>query len=72
MSEIEELTQENKQIGGYHMPSHHCAVTAVTTGPGERKLRSLVRLFRDALDAGRSHRQWKQIEKEVFGLEFDD
>ena len=38
----------------------------------ERKLRTMIRIFQNESDADRSHQQWKQIEKEIFGLEFHD
>jgi hypothetical protein len=38
----------------------------------ERKLRAMVRQFQNESDANKSQRQWKQIEKEVFGVEYDD
>ncbi len=38
----------------------------------ERKLRELIRKFKDEPDADQSNRQWKQIEKEVFGVEYND
>ena len=37
----------------------------------ERKLRQTIRNFRNERDAGKSHRQWKQIEKEVFGVDYN-
>ena len=36
------------------------------------RLRKMVRSFQDQPDAGKSARQWKQIEKEIFGVEFKD
>ena len=33
----------------------------------EQKLRKMIRQFQDEPDAGTSHKQWKRIEKEVFG-----
>ena len=38
----------------------------------ERKLREMIRKFRKEPDASKSHDQWKRIEKEVFGVEYDD
>src|SRR6266446_3915824 len=38
----------------------------------ERKLRQMVRRFQDEPDAIQSHKQWKQIEKEVFGADYHD
>ena len=38
----------------------------------ERKLREAIRAFQDERDAGKSHEQWKQIEKEVFGADYND
>jgi hypothetical protein len=38
----------------------------------ERKLRQMVRQFQDEPDAIQSHKQWKQIEKEVFGVDYHD
>ena len=38
----------------------------------ERKLRQMIRNFQNEGDNSTSHRQWKQIEKEVFGVEYND
>ena len=38
----------------------------------ERKLRQMVRQFQDEPDAIQSHKHWKQIEKEVFGVDYND
>jgi len=38
----------------------------------ERKLREMIRTFQKEPDASKSHDQWKDIEKEVFGVEYDD
>ena len=38
----------------------------------ERKLRQMVRQFQGEPDAVQSHKQWKQIEKEVFGVDYHD
>jgi hypothetical protein len=38
----------------------------------ERKLRQMIRSFQNEGDTSTSHRQWKQIEKEVFGVEYND
>ena len=37
----------------------------------ERKLRRMIQSFQNEGDTGRSHRQWKQIEREVFGVEYN-
>ena len=38
----------------------------------ERKLRSMIRKFQNQPPGEESHQQWRQIEKEVFGVEYDD
>ena len=38
----------------------------------ERKLRQTIRSFQNEGDASKSYRQWKQIEKEVFGVDYHD
>jgi uncharacterized protein YbaP (TraB family) len=38
----------------------------------ERKLRQMVRQFQDEPDSVKSHKQWRQIEKEVFGVDYRD
>ncbi len=38
----------------------------------EQKLREAIRTFQNERDAGKSHKQWKQIEKEVFGVDYND
>jgi len=38
----------------------------------ERKLRQMIRTFQTEGDLSESHRQWKQIEREVFGVEYSD
>ena len=38
----------------------------------ERRLREMICAFRNQQDAGESHKQWKEIEKEVFGVDYND
>lgn len=38
----------------------------------DQKLRQMIRKFQNQPDNNKSHQQWKQIEKEVFGVEFND
>ena len=38
----------------------------------ERKLRAMIRRFQNQPLGDKSHQQWRQIEKEVFGVEYDD
>jgi hypothetical protein len=38
----------------------------------ERKLRETIRQFQNESDPNDAQRQWKKIEKEVFGVEYDD
>jgi hypothetical protein len=38
----------------------------------EQRLREAIRIFQNERDAGRSHEQWKRIEKEVFGVDYND
>jgi hypothetical protein len=38
----------------------------------ERKLRQMIRNFQNDGHASTSHRQWKQIEKVVFGVAYND
>jgi hypothetical protein len=38
----------------------------------ERKLREMIREFQDEPNAAKSPHQWKQIEKEVFGVEYPE
>ena len=38
----------------------------------ERKLREMIRHFQDEPNAAESQHQWKQIEKEVFGVEYPE
>ena len=38
----------------------------------ERKLRETIRAFQNEPDPEKSRRQWKQIEKEVFGVDYPD
>src|ERR1035437_9664318 len=37
----------------------------------ERKLRQMIRKFQSEGDTSTSHRQWKRIEREVFGVEYN-
>lgn len=48
------------------------ALVAKVIEARERKLRGLIRTFQNERDAGKSDRQWQQIEKEVFGVDYDD
>ena len=38
----------------------------------EHNLRMLLRQFQNESEPAKAQQQWKQIEKEVFGVEFDD
>ena len=38
----------------------------------EKKLREMLRAFQNEPNANKSSRQWKQIEKEVFGVDYHD
>jgi hypothetical protein len=38
----------------------------------EQKLRAMIRAFQDERDSGKSQHQWQRIEKEVFGMDYDD
>jgi hypothetical protein len=38
----------------------------------ERNLRLMIRTFQNEGDTNKAHRQWKRIEKEVFGVEYHD
>ncbi len=38
----------------------------------ERKLRGVIRKFQSETDESDAHRQWKQIEKMVFGVDYPD
>jgi hypothetical protein len=38
----------------------------------EQKLREAIRTFQNERDAGKSHEQWKQIEKGVFGVDYNN
>ncbi len=38
----------------------------------ERKLRELIRTFQNQRNTSKSHSRWKKIEKEVFGVEYND
>ena len=38
----------------------------------EQKLRAMIRAFQDEQDSGKSQHQWQRIEKEVFGMDYDD
>ena len=38
----------------------------------EKKLREMIRAFQNEPNANKSSRQWKQIEKEVFGVDYYD
>jgi hypothetical protein len=38
----------------------------------ERKMRRSIHAFQNERDADKAHESWKQIEKEVFGVEYND
>ena len=38
----------------------------------ERKLWQMIRAYQNESDGDKSHRQWKEIEKEVFGVYYQD
>jgi hypothetical protein len=37
----------------------------------ERKLRQMIRTFQNEGDTSKSHGQWKEIEKEMFGVKYN-
>jgi RimJ/RimL family protein N-acetyltransferase len=38
----------------------------------ESRLRKMIRGFQNEPNAGKSHQQWKEIEKEIFGVDYRD
>ncbi len=38
----------------------------------ERKLRQMIRTFQKERDNSESHKQWKHLEKEIFGVDYND
>jgi len=42
----------------------------VTLSPAE--LREMIRRFQNEPDAGKAHDGWKRIEKEIFGVDYND
>jgi hypothetical protein len=51
-------------------PSRHSE--AVGTLQKKRLSLGMIRAFQNEPDSNKSSRQWKQIEKEVFGVEYHD
>jgi len=73
--EARTLTEAAEIIGNEHIVSMLQSGDSLVERVGEareRKLRQMIRNFQDEGDTGKSHSQWKQIEKEVFGVEYDD
>ena len=72
--EAHTLTEAAEIINNEHMVSMLQSVESLVERVGEakeRKLRQMIRNFRES-DPGTSHRQWNQIEKEVFGVDYND
>ncbi len=68
------LTEAAEIINNEHMVSMLQSGESLVERVGEaneRKLRQMIRNFQES-DSSKSHRQWKQIEKEVFGVEYND
>jgi hypothetical protein len=38
----------------------------------EQRLREMIRTFQNEQEPGKSHKLWRRIEKDVFGVEYDD
>ena len=70
--EAHTLTEAAEIINNEHMVSMLQSVESLVERVGEakeRKLRQMIRNFQES-DPGTSHRQWNQIEKEVFGVDY--
>ena len=68
------LTEAAEIINNEHMVSMLQSGESLVERVGEakeRKLRQMIRNFQES-NTSASHRQWKQIEKEVFGVEYND
>ena len=73
--EAHTLTEAAEIINNEQMVSLLQSGEALVERVGEarqRKLRQMIRNFQNEGDTSTSHRQWKQIEKEVFGVEYND
>lgn len=73
--EAHTLTEAVEIFNNKHMVSMLQSGEALVERVGEareRKLRRMIRKFQNESDTGTSHRQWKKIEKEVFGVEYID
>jgi len=73
--EAHTLSEAAESINNEHMVSMLQSGEALVERVGrarERKLRRTIRDFQNETDADTSQRQWKQIEKEVFGVDYND
>lgn len=73
--EAHTLSEAAETINNEHMLSMLQPGEALVDRVGqarERKLRQTIRDFQNEADADTSQRQWKQIEKEIFGVDYHD
>jgi hypothetical protein len=73
--ETRTLTEAAEIINNEHVVSMLQSGESLVERVGEareRKLRQMIRNFQEEGDTSKSHSQWKQIEKEVFGVEYHD
>ena len=73
--ETRTLTEAAEIINNEHVVSMLQSGESLVERVGEareRKLRQTIRNFQEEGDTSKSHRQWKQIEKEVFNVEYHD
>jgi hypothetical protein len=73
--EAHTLTEAAEIINSEHIVSMLQSGESLVERVGEareRKLRQMIHTFQNEGDASKSRHQWKQIEKEVFGVEYND
>lgn len=73
--EARTLSEAADIINNDHIVSMLQSVESLVERVGEareRKLRKMIRTFQNEDDTGKSDHQWRQIEKEVFGVDYSD
>ncbi len=69
------LAEAAESFQGQQMTSLLLSVEALVEKVGEareHRLRRTIRTFQEEPDADKSHSRWRQIEKEIFGVDYTD
>jgi len=69
LTEAAECLKSDEMVSMFHSGE---ALVEQVGEAGERKLRELIRKFQSEPNDAVAHRQWKQIERMIFGVDYPD